>query len=91
VPVKPSVAVKVAVKTFGSAVGVRPLSVPPTAVVSARVKPTGASLKVKVTVDTLSPVLFRVVSTMSTTTLGATVSMGTVSLLPLPVLPAVSV
>jgi len=90
VPVKPSVAVKVAVKTFGSAVGVRPLSVPPTAVVSARVKPTGASLKVKVTVDTLS-VLFRVVSTMSTMTLGATVSMGTVSLPLVPGLPAVSV
>jgi len=64
--------------------------VPPTAVVSARVKPTGASLKVKVTVDTLS-VLFRLVSTMSTTTLGATVSIGTVSLPLVPGFPAASV
>ena len=83
-------AVKVAVNTLGSAVGVRPLSVPPTAVISARVKPTGASLKVKVTVDTLSA-LFRLGSTMSTTTLEATVSMGTVSLPPPPGLPAASV
>jgi len=78
------------VKTFGSAVGVRPLTVPPTAVVSAKVKPTGASLNVKVTVDTLS-VLFRLGSTMSTMTLGATVSMGTVSLPLVPGFPAASV
>ena len=83
-------AVKVAVNTLGSAVGVRPLSVPPTAVMSVRSKPAGASLNVKVTVDTLSPML-RLASTMSTTTLGATVSMATVSLLPLPALPVASV
>ena len=87
---KPSVAVKLAVNTFGSAVGVRPLNVPPTAVMSARAKPTGASLKVKVTVDTLSA-LFRLASTMSTTTLGTTVSIGTVSLPLVPGFPAVSV
>ena len=83
-------AVKVAVNTLGSAVGVRPLSVPPTAVMSVRSKPAGASLNVKVTIDTLSA-LFRLGSTMSTMTHGTTGAIGTVSLPLVPGLPAASV
>ena len=49
------------------------MTVPPTAVMSAAVKPVGASLKVKVTTDTLSATL-SAASTILTTRLGAVVS-----------------
>ena len=60
---------------------------PPTAVMSAAVKFTGASVKVKVTTEALSP-SFRLASTMFTTTVGLTVSIGTLSAPPVPLLPA---
>ena len=59
-------AVKVAVQCVASTC-VRPLTVPPTAVMSAAVKPTGASEKLKLTVETLSATL-RAASAMSTMT-----------------------
>ena len=70
---------KVAVHTFGLAVAARPLSVPPTTVTSAAVKPVGASLKVKVTCEVVSPLL-SAVSTILTVTLGAVVSIRPLSL-----------
>ena len=69
---------------------VSPVTVPPTAVMSAAVKSTGASLKVKVTTELLSLSLSDG-STMSTVTVGFSVSMGTVSEPPAPGLPAASV
>ena len=72
-PSKPALAVKVAVNTNGSAVAVKPLTMPPVALMSPSVKPTGASLKVKVTLETLSATL-RLLSTMLTVTLGLLVS-----------------
>ena len=66
------------------------VSVPPATVTSAAVKPVGASEKVKVTSETLSPLLSSV-STISTVTLGATVSTATVSLPPVPGLAEASV
>ena len=69
---------------------VSPVTVPPTAVMSAAVKSTGASLKVKVTTELLSP-SFSAASTMSTVTVGFSVSIGTVSAPPVPGLPAASV
>ena len=62
-----------AVKTSGLPVAAKPLTVPPTAVMSAAVKPVGASLKVKVTADTLSATL-SAASIMFTTNVGAVVS-----------------
>ena len=54
-------------------VAAKPLTVPPTAVMSAAVKPVGASLKVKVTADTLSATL-SAASTILTVRVGAVVS-----------------
>ena len=74
---------------------VKLLSVPPVAETSARVKPTGASLKVKVAVA-VSPTVSEV-SEIDTETVGAVVSIGVVltaklALAPAaPVLPAASV
>ena len=69
VPSKGKLAVKVAVKTKGLDVAVSPVTVPLTAVMSFAEKPTGASLKVNVTSETVS-VVFRLASTILTTTLG---------------------
>ena len=52
----------------------RPLTVPPTSVMSAAVKSVGASLKLKVTSELVSP-SFSVASAKSTLTVGALVSM----------------
>ena len=80
---------KIAVHTFGSAVAVKSVSVPPATVRSAAVKPNGASLKVKVTFETLSATL-SAVSTILTVTEGAVMSicMGSLAVA---VLPAASV
>ena len=69
VPSKGKLAVKIAVKTRGLAVAVKPVTVPLTEVMSAAVKPIGASLKVKVTSEVVSAE-FRLASTMLTMTLG---------------------
>ena len=66
------------------------MTVPPTAVMSAAVKSTGASLKVKVTTELLSLSL-SAASTMSTVTVGFRVSIVTVSEPPVPGLPVASV
>ena len=92
VPLKSWLAVKVASNTLPSvpAFTASPVSVPPSTVTSSAVKPVGASLKLKVTSELVSP-SFRLPSTMSTVTVGLLVSMATVSLPPTPVLPAASV
>ncbi len=90
VPVKLASGVKVAVQRAGL-VGswVRLLRVPLGELMSLAVKPTGVSEKVKVTV-VVSPTA-RLGSAMSTVRVGASVSTATVSLPPVPALPAVSV
>ena len=69
VPVNGTVAVKVAVNTSGLAVAVRAETMPLAAVMSLAVKPTGASLKVKVTCEVVSATL-SALSTILTTTEG---------------------
>ena len=76
---KPSVAVNCAVQTSGSPVAARPVTVPPVTSRSASLKPTGSSLKVKVTSELAVPSLSETYA-IATVTVGLVRSMLTLSL-----------
>src|SRR5687768_8518830 len=92
VPSKSAAGVKVAVQTSGSSVCVRPVTVPPTATMSASVKLPAPITSENVNVTAEVPSSFNAVATMSTVIVGSTASTSTVSLAPTAFgLPAASV